>query len=114
MSSLQKSFDSFLDHAAQYHKGNKKIEAAVLGSAVLEDTVKKIAVKYGPNPGGFSLEELIDNLVKAGVITEVKAKRIRSYAGVRNSALHAEWDKFDIQDVGQLIKGTRELIEQFL
>jgi hypothetical protein len=33
------NFDDFLNHAAQYHKGNKKIEASVLASAVLEDTV---------------------------------------------------------------------------
>ena len=39
------AFDDFLDHAAAYHKGAKKIESAVLASAVLEDTVKKIAGK---------------------------------------------------------------------
>jgi hypothetical protein len=52
--------------------------------------------------------------VQAGVLTQVKAKRVRSFAGVRNHALHAEWDKFDISDVGAMIKGIRELIEEFL
>ncbi len=108
------TFDDFLDHAAEYHRGNKKTEAAVLGSAVLEDTVKKIAQKNGVQTSGKTLDPLVDELVKANVLTPVKGKRVKAYAGVRNHALHAEWDKFDISDVGQLIDGTRELIENYL
>jgi hypothetical protein len=108
------TFDDFLDHAADYHKGNKKIEASVLASAVLEDTVKKIATKNSIAAAGVSLEPLIDELAKAGVFTPVKAKRVKGFAAVRNHALHAEWDKFDIRDVGELISGTRELLASFL
>jgi uncharacterized protein YutE (UPF0331/DUF86 family) len=108
------TFDDFLDHAASYHKADRKIEASVLASAVLEDTVKKIAGKNGLAVAGKSLDPLIDELVKAGVLTPVKAKRVKSFAAVRNHALHAEWDSFDIRDVGELIAGTRELVEGFL
>jgi len=108
------TFDDFLDHAASYHKGDRKIEASVLASAVLEDTVKKIASKNQLTVTGRSLEPLIDELVKAGVFTPVKAKRVKGFAAVRNHALHAEWDNFDIRDVGELIAGTRELLEGFL
>ena len=108
------TFDDFLDHAAEYHKGNRKIESSVLASAVLEDTVKKIAHKNGLSTENKTLYPLIDELVKANVFTPVKAKRVRSFAGVRNHALHAEWDKFDISDVGAMIKGIRELIEELL
>lgn len=108
------TFDDFLDYAAQYHKGNRKIEAAVLGSAVLEDTVKKIAQKNGIQISGKTLDPLVDDLVKANVFTPVKGKRVKAYTGVRNHALHAEWDKFEISDVGELINGTRELIENYL
>ena len=108
------TFDDFLDHAAKYHRGDKKVEAAVLGSAVLEDTVKKIAQKNGIQTEGKTLDPLINALVKANVLTSVKGKRIRAYAGVRNHALHAEWEKFEISDVGVLIDGTRELLEDYL
>src|SRR3990172_1616179 len=108
------TFDDFLDHAANYHKGNKKIEASILASAVLEDTVKKIARKNGIDPSGKSLDELIDELTRTDVITPVKAKRYKGYSGVRNSALHAEWNQVDIKDVGELINGVREMIEQYL
>jgi hypothetical protein len=35
-------------------------------------------------------------------------------AGVRNGALHAKWEDFEISDVGKLITATRELIENYL
>ena len=108
------TFDNFLDHASMYHKGNKKMEAAILASAILEDTIKKIGQKNGIDTNGKTLEPLIDELVKANVFTPVKAKHIKAYVGVRNCALHAEWDKFDISDVGKLIAGTKELIENYL
>lgn len=108
------TFDDFLDHAHAYHKGNKKIEASVLASAILEDTVKKIAKKNGLESKGIPLETLIDEIVKAGTFTPVKAKRVKAFSGGRNHALHAEWDEFDIKDVGNVITGIRELIDTFL
>lgn len=111
---VAEAFDDFLDHASFYHKGNKKIESSILASAVLEDTVKRIARKNAVETKGISMEPLIDELVKHTVFTPVKAKRVKGFAGVRNHALHAEWDEFDIRDVGELINGTRELIDTFL
>lgn len=108
------AFDDFLDHADAFHRANKAREAGVLAAIVLEDTIKRIATKNNVNGAGLTLEPLIDALVKAGVFTPVKAKRVKAYAGVRNPALHAEWDKFDIRDAGELISGTREIIENFL
>lgn len=108
------AFDDFLDHAAAFHRSGKVKEAAILVSAVLEDTVKRIAQKNGVGSSGASLEPLIDQLVHAEVFTTVKAKRIKSYAGVRNSALHAEWDKLDLKDIGQAIEGVRELLDDYL
>jgi hypothetical protein len=108
------TFDDFLDHAAEYHKGGKKVEAAVLGSAVFEDAIKRICSKHKIPSAGKTVDPLIDDLTAAGVFTGVKAKRAKAYAGVRNHALHAEWDKFDLKDVGQMVEGVRELIEDHL
>ena len=108
------AFDDFLDHASSFHKSGKVKEAAILVSAVLEDTVKRIAAKNGINPASLSLEPLVDQLTDAEVLTAIKSKRIKSYAGVRNSALHAEWDKLDLKDIGQVINGVRELLDDYL
>jgi uncharacterized protein YutE (UPF0331/DUF86 family) len=108
------AFDDFLDHATEFHKSGKAREAAVLVSAVLEDTLKRVAVKNGLAPAGASLDPLIDELMKLGVFTPVKAKRMKSFAGVRNSALHAEWEKLDLKDIGNAIDGVRELLDDYL
>ena len=108
------TFDDFLDHASDYHKSGKVKEAAVLASAVLEDTVKRIATKNSVDAAGLSLEPLIDELAKRDVVTQVKAKRLKSYAAIRNHALHAEWEKLDLKDVGAQISGLRELLDEHL
>lgn len=108
------TFDDFLYHATKYHKANRKMESSILASAVLEDIMKKIAKKNSIEPKGKSIEPLIDELVKARVFTKVKARRIKAYAGTRNHAFHAEWNDFDLKDVGEMINGIRELIENYL
>jgi len=105
------TFDEFLDHASEFHKAGKKIESSVLASAVFEDAVRRLAMKMTVEQAGRALDAVIDDLTKCGAVTQVKAKRWKSYAGVRNSALHAQWEDFDIRDVGEMIKGTREIIE---
>lgn len=108
------AFDDFLDHANQFHKSGKKIESSILASAVFEDSIRKIAKKNEIEEAGNKLELIIDTLVKQNIFTPVKAKRIKGYSAVRNKALHAQWDDFDLSDIGQLIKGTREIIELYL
>lgn len=108
------TFDDFLDHASIYHKGGKKVESAILASSVLEDTIKKIANRSNLQTKGISLDPLIEQLITSNVFNTVKGKRIKAYVGIRNKAMHAEWDEFDIKDVGEMIKGLRELIENYL
>lgn len=111
---MAETFDDFLDHAFSFHKAGKKIEAAVLSSVVLEDTLKKIALKNDVNPKGKSLEDIVDELAKKEVFNAVKAKRIKSENAIRNHALHAEWEEFDIKQVGEQIKSIQSLIEDYL
>ena len=108
------AFDDFLDHAEHFHKSGKKMESSVLASIVFEDTLRKISNKYNIPPSGSSIEEIIDNLTKENAWSSVKAKRIKAYAAVRNKSLHANWDEFEHRDVGELIKGVRELLEHDL
>jgi uncharacterized protein YutE (UPF0331/DUF86 family) len=108
---IASTFDDFLDHASEYHKANKKIGSSVLASAVFEDSVRKLSAKNALKESGVALDALIADLVKMGVLTAVKAKKIKGYSAIRNKALHAQWDDFDIRDVGDMIKGTREILE---
>jgi hypothetical protein len=107
------TFDDFLDVAATYHKGGRKIESAVLASAVLEDTMKRVAQKNNIDDSG-SLDPLIDRLKAADVFTPVQAKRMKVYAGVRKHAFHAEWEELDLRDIGEMISWLRELVATHL
>lgn len=107
------TFDDFLDIAADLHKRGQMNAAAVLASAVLEDTFKKIAERndVDPNP---SLDPLINELAKKAVLSRVEAKHARAYADVRTSAFHARWDELDLTSVGKAIAGTRGFIASHL
>jgi hypothetical protein len=105
------TFDDFLDHAEEYLKGGPK-ESGVIAGVVFVDTIRRIAQNNEIAVG--HLETTINDLVKKGVITATKAKRAKSAAHVRTKATHAEWDEFDLRDVSDTIRFTRELITAHL
>jgi hypothetical protein len=104
-------FDDFLDHAEEYHRRGRK-ESGVIAGVVFEDTIRRIASNNGVALG--HLESTINELVKKGVITGTKAKRAKAAAHLRTKATHAEWDQFDLKDVGDAVSFTRELIATHL
>lgn len=106
-------FDDFLDHAHEYHRINRKIESSVIASAVLEDSIKRIAQTRGLKPSR-KLEETLNALKSAGIFSANETKKLKYFAGIRNSALHADWDDFNLGDVGNLISGVRDIIDAHL
>jgi uncharacterized protein YutE (UPF0331/DUF86 family) len=108
------TFEQFLQHAARYNEAGKKMEAAVLASAVMEDAIKRLCQKNGIDTQNKTLDPLINTLKTQGIVGKVKAERLRSYAALRNQALHASWDTFDDRDLRQMIEGLQELIDTHL
>jgi hypothetical protein len=107
-------FDDFLDHAKEYVKQKQAKEAGVIAGVVFEDTLRTICRNEGIEEKGNKLDPLIDLLVKAGVLTQVKAKRAKVAAHVRTKATHAQWDEFELDDVNTTIDFTEELILKHL
>jgi len=107
-------FDDFLDHAKEYAKNNISNEAGVIAGVVFEDTLRTICRNSGINEKGKKLDSLIDQLVKSGILTQIKAKRARVAAHVRTKATHAQWEEFEIEDVNTTINFTEELIVKHL
>lgn len=103
-------FDDFLDHAKEYAKQKLSKEAGVIAGVVFEDTLRSICRARGIAEKDKKLDSLIDELVKAGVLSQVKAKRAKVAAHVRTKATHAQWDEFDLGDVNTTIDFTEELI----
>lgn len=106
------SFLDFFEHARHYLHQNKKMEASVIASSVFEDTIRKIGRK---NELEFpKLDRLIDELKKAEVINSTEMKKFKFFAGIRNEAMHANWDSITIDDIKDLIKGVEQSIEKYL
>jgi len=107
-------FDDFLDHAKEYIRNNIKNEAGVIAGVVFENTLRTICRNSDIEEKDQKLDFLINQLVKLGILTQVKAKRARVAAHVRTKATHAQWDEFEMEDVNTTIRFTEELILKYL
>ena len=90
------TFDDLLDHAEEYHRIERKEGSSILAAAVFEDTLRRIANANEIETSDVKLDTVISNLTRAGVINKIVDKRCRTAAGVRNAALHADWDVFTL------------------
>lgn len=95
------------------------VPAAVLAGAVLEDTLRKLAVdkridlqtkKGRPK----TIDPLNVELKKSGVYSAVKAKEIDGWAGIRNAAAHGKPDEFKPDDVRRMVEGVRAFVGEHL
>ena len=97
------------------------VPAAVLVGAVLEKAFRSlcdrqtppIAVAF-PNGKRKTLNTFIDDLKKANVYNETKAKQLRAWASIRNHAAHGEFDQFNRNEVQGMIAGVRDFLKDYL
>lgn len=107
-------FSDFLDQGEAYYKEGRKSESGTIAGVVFENTIRRLCDKHNIPERDRKLEDLISALVKAGVITQTKAKLARVAAHVRTKATHSQWDEFDLTDVKVTIACSRDLIESKL
>lgn len=107
------------------HEGSSGIfdhvPAAVLLGAVLEKSLKTICGQQIPseptvNDKGkqLQLNALIDSLKRRKVFNEIVAKQLRTWAGIRNSAAHGDFDQFDKNQVEAMATGIETFLMQYL
>jgi hypothetical protein len=97
------------------------VPAAVLSAAVLEGALRRLCERQDPpiplnktNGDPKTLGTCIDDLKKAGLYNELKAKQLRAWADIRNAAAHGDFAKFDRQDVETMIKGIKNFLADYL
>jgi len=97
------------------------VPAAVLTGAVLEKALRTLCVNQEPeisivNPKGETktLNPLIDDLKKAGVFNELRAKQLRAWADIRNKAAHGEFEQFTKTDVEQKLRGVTTFLSEYV
>ncbi len=97
------------------------VPAAVLAGAVLEKALRTLCIQQQPpiplkTPKGDSktLGPLVDDLKKAGVFNEAKAKQLRAWAAIRNLAAHGEFTQFKRTDVEGMVSGINTFLADYL
>ena len=110
-------FSDFLEMAEHLLSTHYKDAAAVLGGGVLEEHLRLLSRKNGVGTMVGSRPKSADamnaELAKAGVYTVNRQKIITGWLGTRNSAAHAEYDKYSEGDVEQLLAGLREFVDNY-
>jgi len=93
------------------------VPAAVLLGAILEQALRTLCARQTPpvpttkaNGEKLMLNALIDDLKKAGVYNELKAKQLRAWADIRNAAAHGEFAKFSRGDVDGMQQGVASFL----
>lgn len=84
--------------------------AAVLGSAALEDSLKRYAELNGLIVDNKDMSEVINALKSKGLLKGPQATVVTSYVATRNKAFHAEFEKIEMPEVKSLIAFTEEFI----
>ena len=97
------------------------VPAAVLAGAVLEKGLRTLCDQQQPaiptvtqKGDPKTLNPLIDDLKKAGIFNELRAKQLRAWADIRNKAAHGEFDQFLKADVEQMIQGISNFLADYL
>ncbi|MEO6996357.1 MAG: DUF4145 domain-containing protein [Lacunisphaera sp.] len=97
------------------------VPAAVLAGAVLEKALRKLCGQQQPPVSTLTtsgepktLNPLIDDLKKAGLFNELKAKQLRAWADIRNKAAHGDFDQFNRGDVEQMIQGVSNFLADYI
>ncbi len=104
------------------HRGKHDyVPAAVLAGAVLENALRKLCeqqqppiAQKAPNGAHKTLAPLIDDLKKAGIFNEAKAKQLRAWADIRNLAAHGEFNQFKRTDVEAMLSGISTFLSDHL
>jgi hypothetical protein len=103
---------NFLNYSDRFIKEGKKIESSIITTALLEDTIRKIGKKYLIEHK--ELEQVINGLKSENIISKTESNKWKYYSGLRNSALHANWDEFKLDDIEKLTNDLKVIIHEFL
>jgi hypothetical protein len=107
-------FGSLLNSARAALNEGFKDSAAVLAAAAFEDSLKKIGALHGIDVAEQELGNVINALKAGGLLQGGAAKLAERYLNLRNSAMHANWEKITQEEVGGLIGFMEQLLLKHL
>jgi hypothetical protein len=102
----------FIDLAKGAIDGNKDV-AAVLVSAALEDTLKRLAVQQGLDVQDKDMSDVVGALKTKGLLQGAQGSLASGYIKLRNKSFHAEWDKIEKPEISSAISFTEQLLLEY-
>ena len=101
-------FADFLEMAEHLLTEGYKDAAAVLLGAVLEDSLRKVAVRHGvtivgANEKPLTIDPLNVAVCKSGAYGPLVQKQVTTWAHLRNDAAHGNFAKYDADYVRQML-----------
>jgi hypothetical protein len=108
-------FADFLGMAAELHDKGYDSAAAVIAGTVLEEHVRKLAIKHGvpiedDNGRPRKVESLNADLVKASAYNKLVQKQVSAWYAIRSEAAHGNHDAYNSDQVRQLLDGVRDFL----
>ncbi|HOI77773.1 MAG TPA: hypothetical protein PLI06_09225 [Methanofastidiosum sp.] len=112
-------FTDFLEMAEYFLKKEKKDPAAILIGVVLEDSLRKIAITnnidiFKDNEKYKNLDALNQELYSKGIYNLLINKQITSYGEIRNKAVHANFDKYELKDVERMLSFVKDFCSKYM
>jgi hypothetical protein len=108
-------FTDFLDMADHLLSTNYFQPAASLIGAVLEDSMRRLAINHNiPLDAKETLNTLDVKLRKGNVYNMLESRQIDVWREVRNNADHAKWGEFTKKDVTEMLAGVRGFLAKHL
>lgn len=104
--------DDFLKQAQFTLNSGYFQSAAVIAGCVLEDSLRKLCVKFSVDVSTRpKLDQMNSDVAKAGAYNKLVQKRITALADLRNKAAHGQWDQFTKADVEEMLSAVRRFVE---
>ncbi|MBI2470698.1 MAG: hypothetical protein HYV59_05575 [Planctomycetes bacterium] len=112
-------FADFLDMSEHLLNEGYKDAAAVILGAVIEDSLRKLADGNGvstttANGKNLTIDPLNVALAKKGVYGPLVQKQITTWANLRNDAAHAHFEKYDADQVKQMLLFVQKFCADYL
>lgn len=104
-------YDSEIDQARGLLSRGYHVPAAVVAGVVLETAIRQLCANRGIVAG--KLDKMNADLCKAGLYTLLVQKRITALADIRNNAAHGHPEKFNRDDVDDMIRQVERFLADY-
>lgn len=111
-------FGNFLEMAEYLLESGYKDPAAVMVGGVLEEHLRKLAIKnsipvIGASGSPKKADTLNTEMMVAGIFSKLEQKNIIAWLDLRNKAAHGHYGEYIKEQVEAMLQGVRSFISRF-